>query len=99
VFSKQNHDSKVLRLSGDTSLNTIRYNEFLITESSTEDLDNGIISLGAGEYNYFVWQSSASTLSLSAATSIVESGLLTIVGTGTTEYSYTGTPSEYTVQY
>jgi len=96
LFSNQNHDSKVVRLTGDTSANIIRYNEFPVVENASEDLDNGIIELEAGTYDYFVWQSSASTLSLSAATSIVESGKCVVIGTGTTSTTFTDSNNEFT---
>lgn len=98
LVSKQNNTSKVVRLSGDTSTDTVRYNKFTITEvpSGSEDLDTANVYLESGEYDYFVWQSSATTLTLSAATSIVESGRFKVNGTGTTESTFTDTDTEYT---
>ena len=83
LFSNQNHDSKVVRLSGDTSTNLDRYNQFPIVETSTDDLDNGQISLLEGTYDYFAYETTGSTLSLSGA-SIIESGKLIVISTGST---------------
>ncbi len=99
IFSKQNHDSTIARLSGDSTTNITRFNDFTLTESPTEDLETGVVNLIPGEYNYFIWQTSASTLFLSAATSIVESGPLVVVGTGQTTSTFSTTPDEFTVQY
>lgn len=84
--SNQSDESKVVRLSGDTSVNTSRYNRFPLTlsGSSSEDLDLGIINLVGGTYDYYAWETSASTLSLTAATAIVESGEFIVASTGTT---------------
>ncbi len=99
IFSKQTHDSKIIRLSGDTSINPTRFNEFIIEESQTEDLNAAIVTLIPGEYNYFIYETTGLTLSISAATSILESGLVKVVGTGQTTHTFSDTPSEFTITY
>lgn len=95
LYSNDNNKNTVLRLSGDTSSNPNRWNEFTIIETgTTENLGQAIVSLEAGDYDYFVWQTTASTLSLSAATSIVESGKCKVIGTGTTYSTYNNTTDE-----
>lgn len=101
LYSNQNNTTKVLRLSGDTSSNPTRWNEYTIIETGgTESLGSAIVSLEAGTYDYYVWQTTASTLSLSAATSIVESGKCKVKGTGTTYTTFNNTtnPEGYTFE-
>lgn len=92
LYNNANDTTKVLRLSGDTSTNPTRWNEYTITETgTTENLNLAIVTLEAGTYDYYVWETSASTLSLSAATSIVESGKCKVIGSATTYNTYTVT--------
>ena len=100
ITSNSNHNTKVIRLSGDTSLNTARYNRFpiTVTGSTDENLENGIVHLEPGTYDYQAWQTSGTTLALSAATSIVESGKLEVNGTGTTTTTYTNQLTDYTFE-
>lgn len=81
VYNNQSFETKVVRLTGDTSNNIIRYNSFPITEASTDDLDNGQVNLIAGTYDYSAYQTIGSDLSLTAATTtIVERGKLIVTG-------------------
>ena len=97
VFSNQNHDYKIMRLSGDTSANLARYNQFDIVESNSENLNAGIISLIPGTYDYFVYETSGATLSLTGAT-IVESGKMKVSGTGTTSSTFINNNNEITFE-
>jgi hypothetical protein len=78
LYSKQNNDNELLWLksSADTSNNTSRYNEWLIDETTITDVDNLEINLQVGQYDYTVYQTTGSTLSLSAVTTsdVVETG-------------------------
>ena len=78
LYSNQLHSDTLLFLTGDTSPNINRWNWFPINLSQ--------YNLVAGTYDYKVWQTTGNTLSLSALTvnDVVESGLATITGTGTT---------------
>jgi len=100
LYSNANHSSKVLALSGDLSSDTTRYNKYSITEVylSGESLSTAEVNLEPGTYDYFAWQATGTSLSLSAATSIVESGKLTVLGTGTTSTTYTNPVTEYTFE-
>lgn len=66
----------------DISNYTERYNLFQITESTTGSTSGGSnvsLSLVNGQYNYNVYESSASTLSISATTGvIIESGRMVV---------------------
>jgi hypothetical protein len=80
-------------LTGDTSPNINRWNEYQWTSGTT----SGLI---AGTYDYFVYQTSGSTLSLSGMTTedIVESGLATVIGTNPTQTTYNNPVEEYTFE-
>lgn len=94
---KSNQDrstSKAVYLGVDASTNFVRYNEFTITEGTPEDLDNSVISLDAGSYDYYAWE--CSSQDFTDKVSIVESGKLVVEGTEPTNYTVTDTPTEYT---
>jgi len=82
-YSKANNDSKLLWLntSADTSNNTARYNLFDIVEAPTDNVNNLQINLGESEYIYRVYETTGSTLALSAVTSndIVEYGRCNVI--------------------
>jgi len=80
---KQLNDQTLLFLTGDTSLNVMRYNYYPIDLTS--------LNLIPGQYDYKVWQTTDSTLSTSGLTTndIVETGLVNIITTGTTATTYT----------
>jgi hypothetical protein len=87
LVSKQLTNESLLFLTGDTSNNIERYNYFPI--------DLSPYSLPEGQYNYKVYQNTGNTLSTSALTinDVVESGLATISGSGSTPtpvYTLTG---------
>lgn len=93
LFSNQNHDNNLFWLTGDTSPNINRWNEYQWTSGTTS-------SLIAGTYDYFVYQTSGSTLSLSGMTTedIVESGLATVIGTNPIQTTYNNPVQEYTFE-
>lgn len=80
LYSNSNKDSKLVKLVTDISINKIRWNEFVIEENDTEDLENGIVSLESGTYDYFVYQSKFADLDIDLAESIVESGKCVVPG-------------------
>ena len=99
IFSNQNHDSKVIGLTGDSSSDIIRYNKFNIIEAplASENLSGGTVYLESGSYDYFAYQATGSSLSLTASTTtIVESGKLVVTGSATTVSTFTDEPTEYT---
>lgn len=66
----------------DTSSYTGRYNQFVVTESSTESRTTGTLSLVEGLHEYRIYeQSSSSNLSSSNATTLLETGLAKVIGT------------------
>lgn len=97
IHSNQDNDDKLMWLNDDLSANTIRYNLYVIEETSSEDLNDQKISLEPTSYDYFVWQTDSATLSTTYATSIVESGKLIVTGTGSTNYTYSD-KQEYTFE-
>ena len=83
LYSNQLHDNTLLFLTGETSPNIDRWNWFPINLTP--------YGLVAGTYDYKVWETTGNTLSLSALTTnnVVESGMATLTGSGTT------TPTTY----
>ncbi len=58
-----------------------RYNLFEITESTTPDPINGIISLVGGSYTYNIYEATGATLSVSATTGrIISTGKVNVLG-------------------
>ena len=94
VYSNENHNSKAVYLGADSSIYTERYNEFTITEASTDDLDNGQINLSAADYDYFAWECTAQDFSTKV--SIVESGKLVVEGSASSTTTFDNEPTEYT---
>jgi hypothetical protein len=96
LYSNQNHNHTLIWLTGDTTNNNMRYNYFPI--DLTPYTGNTLIG---GTYDYFVWQTTGSTLSTTGLTisDIVESGLCEIVlpnpYTGTT---YNNPKQEFTFE-
>jgi hypothetical protein len=78
LYSNQLQGDTFLFLTGDTSLNIDRYNYYPINLTP--------YNLVEGTYDYKVWQTTGGTLSVSGLTTndVVESGLATIIGSGTT---------------
>ena len=79
LYSNQLHRNNLLFLTGDTSLNVDRYNYYPINLTP--------YNLVAGTYDYKVYQTTGSTLSVSGLTTndVVETGLATITTTGGTQ--------------
>jgi hypothetical protein len=81
LYSNDNHSTKVIRLSGDTSVNTVRWNQFVIEEVpvADEEYEEAKINLiQGGTYDYVIWQTTEATgTSINNLTS-VESGLLRV---------------------
>lgn len=87
---KQLNDHTLLFLTGDTSLNTMRYNYFPI--------DLTPLNLIEGQYDYKVYQTtSGSTLSVSGLTTndIVETGLANIITTKSIIPVFSGETSKF----
>lgn len=88
-YSNADKTDNLFLLSGDTSLNQNRWNEF--------PFNNPI--LDSGTYDYFVYETTATTLAISATTgNICESGKAIVIGTGTTENTFNNTTTDYTFQ-
>jgi hypothetical protein len=88
LFSNDNHTDKVVRFTGDTSNNPARWNIFYLREDSSEDLENAVISLDAGTYDYSIYETSGTTGTTITGLTRVESGLLEVDGTGTTRTTF-----------
>lgn len=93
LYSNQVHSDTILWLTGDTSPNINRWNWFSV--------DLSPYNLIEGTYDYRVWQTTGNTLSLSALTTsdVVESGLATITGSGTTTPDVYNAPANTQTRY
>jgi len=87
----------IIFIAQDTSSYTDRYNKFIITETATENLLIGNISLTeTGFYSYRIFQQSSTTNLLIANTgAMVESGKLKVNGTTTPHSTYDNQPKQY----
>lgn len=94
-YSKKDHSSTLLSLplSADTTTNNARYNRFPINLTSYTGT-----TMSEGQYDYFVYQTTGSTLSISGLTTsdVLESGLCEVIGTGFTQTTYVDNKNEYT---
>jgi hypothetical protein len=81
VYDNQIRNTKLMWLNDNVSTEPARYNQYVITETTSEDLDDQKISLPISTYDYYVWQTNSATLSVDYATSIVESGMIRVTGT------------------
>jgi len=83
-FKNEMNENEVLFNATDLSNFNCRYNRFNITETGTtsQDITNGIINLFAqGQWTYSIYESSASTLSISATTgTVLETGIVVVIG-------------------
>lgn len=98
VESRSTKEVKRFILPADQSSYTDRYNKFTITESSTEILTSGTVTLTPGEWEYRVYeQTSSSNLNELAATNVtpLEYGMLKVNGT-TNTYTAPGDTKQYT---
>jgi hypothetical protein len=79
LYSNQLHNNTILWLTGDTSPNIQRWNYYPINLTP--------YNLVSGTYDYKVFQTTGSTLSVSSLTTndVVESGLATLTTTGGTQ--------------
>lgn len=100
TFLFTNDQTNVSKIFTATNLssNVNRYDQFTIIESLTEDLTGGTVNLDNGTYRYSIYEASASTLQISACTSVVETGKVLVSGT-TTSYVYVPTTSATKVAY
>ncbi len=81
LFSKDRISNKIVRFTGDTSSNPIRINQFNLKECPLidEDLFNASINLEPGTYDYVIYATFNTGLTINGG-SPVESGLLTVNG-------------------
>jgi hypothetical protein len=88
LYSNQNKKNTLVYLSGDTSLNTVRYNRY--------DIDETVLNLTVGEYDYFVHEFTGGTPDINLSEGIVETGKCIVIGSGTTVNIFNNNNTEYT---
>lgn len=82
VSAKSRRTSEVKRfiLSTNLSAFTDRYDKFIITESSSEILTSGTVTLTGGDWHYKIYeQESATNLNESGITTLLEEGILRVI--------------------
>lgn len=86
VQSRSTNQVKRFILPSNQSSETGRYDKFTITETSgTEILTSGTVTLTPGDWNYEIWeQTSTSNLLETNSTTMLEKGILRVLGTGDT---------------
>jgi len=93
-FTNEFSLTPVYFIAANTSSYTQRYDSFVITETSgTNILTSGTITLNPTvQYTYRVWeQTSSSNLNPANATTLLEVGILKVIGTSDTYYENTVT--------
>jgi hypothetical protein len=93
LYSNIDRNSKAVYLGSNLSTNVERYDEFQITEG-TEDLDNGVIELDSGTYDYRAWECTAQDFDTKV--SIVESGKCIVPGEEPTTSTFTESRNVFT---
>lgn len=96
LYSNANRDVKLMFLNEDKSMNTLRYNQYNITEVEIddEDLEDQLINLQIGTYDYQVYQTPTPTLlDISGLDNshIIETGKLVVIGEKTTNDTFVDT--------
>lgn len=93
LYSNQLHGDTLLWLTGDTSNNIQRYNYYPI--------DLTPYNLIEGTYDYSVYQTTGNTLSTTGLTTndVVETGLATIISSGSTAPPVYNAPTNTQTQY
>lgn len=85
VNSRSTNITKRFILPANASGSTSRYDQFTITESTTEDLPNGTVSLTAGDWSYKIYEQASSTnLDENLAGTLLEEGFLRVLRTDDT---------------
>lgn len=91
-ISKASGEKKYCIQPVDLSQYTDRYNQFTITEKTNPNPIAGEVTLATtGEWQYNVYQQASSTNLSPTGKTIVESGLVQVIGTATTDTQYTRT--------
>lgn len=91
LYSNDNHSTKVIRFSGDSSTNPVRWNQFIIEEVplASENLEEAKVNLiQGGTYDYVIYETTGTTGTSIVNLTSVESGLLRVSGaTSSTIYN------------
>jgi len=95
-YSNQDRDSKLMWLNTDVSPDPVRWNQYEIEETTNEDLNDQKISLDVTTYDYFVYETAATALSIASASNVLESGKVTVIGTSSEASIFDDDRDEYT---
>lgn len=89
--NNQTNAEKIVKMTGDTSSNPVRLNQYEVLETTlaNEDLFNSSIYLDVGTYDYVFYSTFQTGLTTNGGAP-VESGLLTVKGSTTSNNIFTG---------
>ena len=101
LYSNDNMSTTIVRLTGNTSSNTERYDKFVLTETTLaqQDLEMAKINLEAGStYDYTFYQTPSISGTSILGAGIVERGLLKVEGQSTGSTTYTSSKTIITFE-
>lgn len=84
-FRKKDTDFVKEFVGSDISINNCRYQKFKISENSSEDLLNSIVSLPIGEYDYTIWEIYNKSLTDTKLNQLGE-GIVQVIGESSSIY-------------
>ena len=89
--NNQTHQEKIVKMTGDTSPNPIRINQYYVNEviPANEDLFNASINLEVGTYDYIFYSTFNTGLTTNGGAPM-ETGMLTVKGPTTSNVIFTG---------
>jgi hypothetical protein len=90
LYSNGDKTSTIISLDTDVSTNTVRYNKYVIDETS--------YGLTPGQHDYYVWETISATISTDYAIGIVESGKCDVRGTYSITPVFINTDESYTFE-
>ena len=99
LTSRVSRAVKRVVLAADESTQAERYNQFKLTESTTEVLTSGTVTLDQkGEWDYEIYEQNSATNTdekLSTNTTALETGMLRVLGTDSNYKTYNEQGKEY----
>lgn len=100
LYSNDNMSTKVVRLTGNTSPNIVRYDKFVLSEVplNQENLETAKINLNPGTYDYIFYATTGSTGTTITNAEVTETGLLKVLGSSSAQTIYTSSKNIITFE-
>lgn len=83
---ENNNGDEVVWSNTDNSLYKVRYNSFTFSNNVDASTSAGGFTASIGFYNYTVYESEYNNLIIASASSVVETGILEVYGTGSNSF-------------